>query len=70
MVKNFDSTTGVSRKLIPYFKGPYKICKVLRNDRYLLEDVDGFQQSRTLYRGVWSVSNIRPWLRGREGSNR
>lgn len=68
LVKNFDSTSGVSRKLIPKYKGPYKIAKVLRNDRYLIQDVDGFQQSRTPYRGVWAVSNIRPWFRGREGS--
>lgn len=62
LIKNFDSTVGVSRKLIPKFKGPYKISKVLRNDRYVLEDVEGFQQSRIPYKGVWAAANIRPWL--------
>lgn len=70
MIKNFDSTAGVSRKLIPKFKGPYKVSKVLRNDRYVLEDVEGFQQSRIPYVGVWAVANIRPWFGQRRISNK
>jgi len=61
MVKNFDSTTGVSRKLIPK-KGPYVISKVLRNYRFLLKDVEGFQVSRNPYQGVWSINNIKHWV--------
>jgi len=41
MVKNFDSTVLTARKVIPKHKGPYKIAKAMRNDRFLLEDVDG-----------------------------
>ncbi|GBP03953.1 hypothetical protein EVAR_91088_1 [Eumeta japonica] len=63
MIRNFDSHTGISRKLVPKFRGPYRVAKVLRNDRYLLEDVEGFQQSRNPYKGVWAVSNIRPWFK-------
>lgn len=32
-IQNFDSTPGAPKKLIPEFKGPYEIAKVLRNDR-------------------------------------
>ncbi|XP_033222631.1 uncharacterized protein LOC117176487 [Belonocnema kinseyi] len=35
VVKNFDSTVGVSKKLIPQYKGPYQVSKKLRNDRYI-----------------------------------
>jgi len=63
MIKNFDSNTGVCKKLIPKFRGPYEIKKVLKNDRYLLEDVENFQQSRNSYSGVWAVSNLRPWFK-------
>lgn len=66
MVTNFDSHAGISRKLIPKFRGPYRVSKVLRNDRYLLEDVENFQQSRTPYKGVWAAANIKPWFKGRE----
>lgn len=62
MIKNFDSTPGVSKKLIPAFKGPYRVEKTLRNNRYLIADVDGFQNTRKPYRGVWESANMRPWL--------
>lgn len=63
MLKNFNSTMGGATKLIPKFKGPYKITKILKNDRFLVEDVDGFQQTQIPYKGIWSVNNIKPWLR-------
>jgi len=59
MIKNFDSHVGVSKKLIPKFKGPYRVTMVLRN---VLEDFEGFQQSRLSYKGVGAVANIRPWI--------
>jgi len=64
MIRNFDSTLGVSPKLIPRFKGPYQVDRVLRNDRYIIRDVEGFQLTQTPYRGTWEASNIRPWIPG------
>lgn len=68
MVRNFDSHSGVSRKLIPRYRGPFRVTKVLANDRYMLGDVEGFQQSRAPYSGIWAVGNIRPWFGGRHHS--
>ncbi|KAK2574825.1 hypothetical protein KPH14_013017, partial [Odynerus spinipes] len=31
-IKNFDNTRGVSQKLIPVFKGPYKVAEKFDND--------------------------------------
>lgn len=62
MIKNFDSTPGASRKLIPQFRGPYEIRKVLGNHRYLIADCPGFQNSQKQYTGVWAANNMRPWL--------
>lgn len=42
------------------------IDKVLKNDRYVLKDVEGFQQARTPYVGVWAIANIRPWIGERD----
>lgn len=64
MIKNFDNSPGVSQKLVPKFKGPYEIDRVLRNDRYIIKDVEGFQLSRTPYQGTWEASNMRPWTAG------
>lgn len=38
MLRNFDSTAGMTKKLIPQCKGPYVIKKELRNDRYLIAE--------------------------------
>lgn len=62
MVKNFDSTPGSSQKLIPRYKGPYQIERVLRNDRYILKDINGFQLTQTPYRGTWEAANMQPWI--------
>ena len=43
MKKNFDSTVGYSSKLKPRYKGPYEVVKILRYNRYLIRDIDGFQ---------------------------
>lgn len=64
MVKNFDSTPGISQKLIPRFKGPYQVERVLRNNRYVLKDVEGFQLTQTPYRGTWEAANMRQWIPG------
>lgn len=57
MLKNFESSGG---KLVPAFKGPYHILRELRNDRYVVADVEGCQMSQTPYQGTWEASNMRP----------
>jgi hypothetical protein len=62
MVRNFDSTPDIARKLIPQFKGPYVVTKKLRNDRYVVADIEGFQQTQKKYQGTWEAKNMRLWL--------
>lgn len=62
MIRNFESTPGISRKMIPQFRGLYEISKVLRNNRYVISDPSGLQNTQRPYVGVWDVSNIRPWI--------
>ena len=62
MLGNFENTPGVSKKLIPRFKGPYRIIQKLRNDIYVVADVEGFQNSQRSYQGVWEPANMRPWI--------
>lgn len=63
-IKNFDSTPGAPKKLIPEVKGPYEIARILRNDRYVVKDVENSQASRRPYEGTWEAANIRPWHSG------
>jgi len=51
MLHNF-STAGMFRKLIPQFKGPYVVKKILRNNRYLISDIERFQNTQKSYQGV------------------
>lgn len=61
-ITNASSQVGASSKLIPKFRGPYKVAKILEHDRYLVEDVEGFQQTQVPYKGTWSITNLKPWL--------
>ena len=64
MVKNFDTTIGVSKKLIPRYKGPYEVVTVLRNDRYVLKDIENFRVTQKAYLGTWEACNMKPWHNG------
>jgi hypothetical protein len=61
IIKNIDTTPGVNKKLIPKFKGPYVVKKVLDFDRYVVSDVDGFQVTRLPYTGTVSSDQIKYW---------
>lgn len=63
MIKNFENVSGVSSKLVPKFKEPYIIVKELRNNRYIVADIDGFQKTQKPYQGTWESDNMRPWIK-------
>lgn len=63
MIKNVDTTPGVSKKHIPKFKGPYEIKAVLPNDRYVIKDIDGFQVTQTPLNSVYESKHIKPWIK-------
>jgi len=50
MIRNVDTSKGISHKIIPKFKGPYEVVRVLRNDRYVIRDVSDHQMTKTLRR--------------------
>lgn len=62
MIKNVDTTPGVSKKHIPKYKGPYEIKFVLPNDRYVIKDIDGFQVTQIPLDSVYECKNIKPWI--------
>lgn len=54
-----EPSTGVSRKLTAKFKGPFRVYKILNNDRYEVEDIrEGCKRVRT----VVAVNHIKPWI--------
>ena len=65
MIFNNDTTPGVNKKLLPMFKGPYVIVivkKMLDHDRYIVEDIDGFQVTQKPYSGTCAASQMKPYI--------
>lgn len=60
VVRNVDTTVGLNKKLLPKYKGPYVIHKVLPNDRYVVRDIENCQVTQIPYNGVIEACNIRP----------
>ena len=55
-------STGKSRKSVPKLRGPYRISKVLDNDRYLIEDTPISRKGCRPFSAIFSVNKIHPWL--------
>ncbi|XP_018361720.1 PREDICTED: uncharacterized protein LOC108760330 [Trachymyrmex cornetzi] len=61
MIKNTVAKTGQDKKLHLPYKGPYRIEKVLDNDRYIVQDIPGCQLTQRHYHGILS-DRIKPWI--------
>ena len=53
---------GKSKKLIPNLQGPYRIVKVLPNDRFLIEDTPLTRKGNKRYENIIAIDKIHPWL--------
>ncbi|CAH1994471.1 unnamed protein product [Acanthoscelides obtectus] len=64
VLKTDAPCTGASRKLVPKYKGPFKVTKVLYNDRYEVVDL---RENYKRYKTVVAADKMKPWilLRGR-----
>lgn len=61
VITNHVVTPGVNKKLLPKFKGPYEVEKILPHDRYILKDVDGHQITQMPYHGTLDASHMKLW---------
>lgn len=53
---------GKSQKLVVKYQGPYRIIKVLPNDRYVVEDTPISRKHGRRYESIVAVDKIQPWL--------
>lgn len=63
MIRQGTYPPGTSKKLLPKFKGPYKVHKVLAKSRYVITDIPGYQCTSKPYNGILSSDKIKPWIR-------
>jgi hypothetical protein len=63
------AATGTSRKLLPKWRGPFRVVGILDNDRYEIHDIPGATRAQKAYRGIAGIENMRPWIHlGHDGS--
>lgn len=66
MVSNYDTTPGVNKKLLPKYRGPYRVAEVFPNDRYRIVDVENWQITQRPYDGIHAPAQMRSWVPPRE----
>lgn len=60
VMRTGQQSTGDSRKLVSKFKGPFRVRKVLYNDRYEVEDLrENVRKSKNT---VVAVDKMKPWI--------
>lgn len=63
MIRNVITTPGVNQKLLPKYKEPYIVNKVLDLDRYLVSDIEGFQLNQKPFSGIIAPDRMKPWIK-------
>uniref|UniRef100_A0A1B0DGV6 Reverse transcriptase RNase H-like domain-containing protein n=1 Tax=Phlebotomus papatasi TaxID=29031 RepID=A0A1B0DGV6_PHLPP len=61
LIRAEPPATGQSRKLLPRFKGPYMVSKVLEGDRYEVRDTDSTQITQIPYVSVQAADRMKLW---------
>lgn len=61
-VKRETPSDGKSKKLTVKFQGPYRVFKVLPNDRYLVKDTPLSRKKGRNYENIVAIDKLKPWL--------
>lgn len=60
MIPNHKTEKGKSKKLVPKFRRPFQITRVLDNDRYEVSSIRG--HSDRAYRNIFPADHLKPWI--------
>jgi transposase InsO family protein len=58
-----NPATGTSQKLLPKWRGPFRVTQVLENERYEVSDIPGAVRSRVKYVAEAAAENMKSWIR-------
>lgn len=53
---------GRSTKLLPSYEGPFRVIKVLGNDRYKVGPISGFEGTRKRKKTTVAADRMQPWI--------
>jgi len=62
-IRNTVVKSGEDRKLKPAYKGPYLVAKVLNNNRYVVQDIPGFNVLSRPYNSILSTDRMKLWIK-------
>lgn len=63
MITNVDVSVGHNKKLIPKYRGPYVVRKVLDNDRYVVGDIENFQVTQRPFESIVGPDRMKMWIK-------
>lgn len=69
MLRDTQGKTGEHNKFKVNYKGPYIIHKCLRNNRYVIRDIPGFNITAKALDTIVSSDKIKPWVKPINNSN-
>ncbi|KAJ8932263.1 hypothetical protein NQ318_003040 [Aromia moschata] len=58
--KKLSPATNESKKLLPKFRGPFKVVEVLPNDRYRVQEDRHTDRSSRPYEGIVGIEHMKP----------
>lgn len=62
VTKTAFNNNGKSTKLMPVYEGPYRVAKILGNDRYKLAPIPGFEGMRNKRKTTVASDRMQPWI--------
>lgn len=63
LVRDLRVKPGVNNKLKPSYKGPYRVAKVLGSNRYVVQDIPGFNLTPQPFNSILSSDKMKPWVK-------
>lgn len=63
LLRDLQPKPGINNKLKPSYKGPYIIASTLPNNRYVVQDIPGFNVTSRPYNSILSADKIKPWIK-------
>jgi len=62
MIRDVTLKPGEERKFKARYKGPYKVVKILKKNRYVITDIPGFNVVPRPYNSILSTDKLKPWI--------
>lgn len=63
LIRDTSIKPGEDKKLKLCYKGPYMVSKVLKKNRYVIQDIPGFNINAKPYNSILSPDRMKPWIK-------